>query len=64
MVQLDDDTRSIVAYHFCPVADEASFDEWVTLRFDSLQSLIKATDHKGRRIAHREILFQLKSWDG
>ncbi len=61
---LDDGIRSTVAYHFCPAASEEGFDEWTTLRYSDLSSLVTATDHKGKRLAHREIVLQVKSWDG
>ena len=64
VVLLSEGLRSTVAYHFCPIADEQTFDESTILRFDDLNAMCKATDQKGRRIAHREVVLQVKSWDG
>jgi hypothetical protein len=60
---LNEGTRSTIAYHFCPIADEESYDQWITLRFATLDELTKATDPKGRRLAHREVILQVSSWD-
>jgi len=64
VVFLSEGVRSTVAYHFCPIANEESFDESNIFRFDDLNELIEAKDHKGRRLAHREVVLQVKSWDG